>query len=156
MTIVTQSAAWLNQKIVNWAAQNAAKEFQANAQQIARKQKKANVLEKICLEVGSWKSDGQTAYALGADVVNAKTYIFNACTVALIASGLLWMRRSLPSAGALVLGACFYFGRKVADESFNMGLPREIIELKPDILKPRVWLSFSEIVLFYATIPRKL
>lgn len=125
MDVITRCAECLNQGLINWAMQNAPQDFSFGA-----------------------------AYAAGVDVANGKSYIFNACTAALIACVVFGLCGTISTVSALTLGACSYFGRRVADESFNVMLPNLVRYFAPNVLKPRPWLSFGEIVIFYDIMPR--
>jgi hypothetical protein len=125
MDIVTRCAECLNQGLINWAMQNEPRDFSLGA-----------------------------AYAAGVDVANGKSYIFNACIAALIACVVFGLGGSISTMSALTLGACSYFGRRVADESFNVMLPNLVRYFAPNVLKPNPWLSFGDVVIFYDIMPR--
>ena len=125
MDIVTRCAERLNQGLINWAMHNAPRDF----------------------NLGS-------AYATNADVANGKSCIFNACTVVLIACVVFGLCGSISPVRALTLGACSYFGRRVADESFNVMLPNLVTYFAPNVLKPNPGLRFGDVVIFYDIMPR--
>lgn len=125
MDIVTRCAECLNQGLINLAMKNASQ------------------------NLGS-----EDAYARDVHVANGKSYIFNACTVALIACVVFGIYGAIAPVSAVTVGACLYFGRIVADESFNVMVPNLVKYFVPNILKPCAWLSFGEIVIFYGVVPR--
>jgi hypothetical protein len=120
MSVVMQCAEKLNQGLVNLAQQGMPR---------------------------NWGVGDVFGAAVG--VVNAKSLIFNACTAALIACVVFGMVEAISAPATLVFGACFLFGRAVADASFNVMLPNFVNFVAPNIARPRPWTSVGEIVIFY-------
>jgi len=67
---------------------------------------------------------------------SAKSDIFNACTVALIASVALALIGAIPIASCIILGGTSIFGRYVVEESFNEFLPSGVKYVAPNLFKP--------------------
>lgn len=82
-------------------------------------------------------------------VTKTKSFIFNICTVSLIASVVFGLCGLISTANTLALGAVSYFGRRVADESFNVSLPSVLVYCFPNICKPDPLLAFGRVVIFY-------
>ena len=100
------------------------------------------------------RSRSDYASAVFLVVQAAKANIFNICTLALITSVAFAVLGIISPMSALLLGACFFFGRRVADESFKAALPDSIRAILPNICTevlstPRALLQYENIVVFY-------
>lgn len=97
---------------------------------------------------------GVISYAAAVEATNMKSFLFNVFTVALIASVVLGICGAISMATAAFLGGCSYFGRRVAEESFNVVVPGFVKFFNPNIMKPQILLSFDKIVIFYDDLPK--